>query len=69
MPRKVQPQASPWFRRFMILTGLLILISAILAFSALRKNDYAAAFPLFIGIMILLVFEVVLMVLHNRSRI
>jgi FtsH-binding integral membrane protein len=67
MPRNVQ-QPTPWFRRFMVVTGLVILICAVIAFNALRQSNFAVAFPLFVGIVILIGFEVVLMFLHNRTR-
>ena len=67
MPRKVQNQPSRWPRRFMFITAFIIFVVAITAFSALSRNDFALAFPLFISIVVLLGFEVVLMFLHNRA--
>jgi len=67
MPRKIRSQPSRWPRRFMFLTGFIIFVVTIIAFSAMSRNDFALAFPLFISIVVLLGFEVVLMVLHNRA--
>ncbi len=67
MPRKIPNPPSRWPRRFMILTGLVIFVVAIMAFSALTRSDFALAFPLFISIVALLGFEVVLLFLHNRA--
>ena len=67
MPRKIRSQPSHWPRRFMFLTGFIIFVVAIIAFSAMNRNDFALAFPLFISIVVLLGFEVVLMFLHNRA--
>ncbi len=69
MPRNVQQQPSPWFRRFMILTGIVIVVCTVMVFTALTQQNYSVAFPLLVGILVLLAFEVVLLMLHNRSRI
>ncbi len=68
MPRNIQPP-SPWFRRFMILTGIIILVCTVMVFTTLIQGNYSVAFPLLVGILVLLAFEVLLMALHNRSRI
>ena len=68
MPRNIPHQPTPWFRRFMIVTGLIIVICTIIAFNAIRQSNLAVAFPVLLGILLLLIFEIVLMFLHNRTR-
>ena len=65
MPRDVQ-RRSPWPRRFMILTALVIFIVAIVAFVAMSKGNFGLASPLFMSIVVLMLFEFVLMYLGNR---
>ncbi len=62
--------ASPWPFRFMILTGVVIIAFAAVAFGALMQSEpnFGLAFPLFAGIVALILFEVVLMVINNRQQ-
>lgn len=66
MARKVR-QKSPWFRRFMVITALIIVIVAIVGFSALSKQNFALAFPLFVTAVVLMIFEFILMFFNNRQ--
>lgn len=66
MPRNIDHGPSVWFRRFMILTAVVICGVAIMAFIAMSRSNFALAFPLFVSVVILLGVEVVLMILHNR---
>ena len=69
MTRKHSRVAPRWPRLFMILTAIIIIIMAIVAFSALFQTpaNFALAFPLFWGVVILLLFEFLLMYLANRA--
>jgi hypothetical protein len=65
MPRNVS-NSPIWPRRFMAMTAIIIAIVALLGFNALSKQNFTLAFPLFAGVVALLLFEVVLMYLQNR---
>lgn len=68
MARRTSQRPSAWPRRFMLLTGLVLLVVCIIAFRALGQGDIALAFPLFVGCLMLLVFEIGLLILDNRLR-
>ena len=66
MSRRVQ--RSPWPRRFLLLGGITIIIVAVVAFSALQRQNLGLAFGMFIGVVALLVFELIVFVIDSRQR-
>lgn len=61
-------QRSLWPRRFMIMTAVIAVIVALVGFSAMSQSKYELAFPLFLTVVILVLFEIFLMVLNNRQQ-
>lgn len=66
MPRQVR-RRSPWPRRFMMMTAILAVVIGALGFGAMSKQNFALAFPLFITVVVLILFEIVLMAINNRQ--
>ena len=66
MSRRVQ--RSPWPRRFLLLGGITIIVVAVQAFSALRRQDLGQASAMFFGVVGLLVFEMIVFIIHNRQQ-
>lgn len=60
--------ATRWPIYFMVFTALVILVFMVVGFSALGDNNLALAFPIFGGIVALLLFEIVLFIIYNRLQ-
>ncbi len=60
------PKPSLWPRRFMYLTGLIMVVFFIVAVRGLYSGNFALAFPMFAGLTGLMLFMIILLFLHNR---
>ena len=61
-------QRSLWPRRFMIMTAVIAVIVALVGFSAMSQQKFELAFPLFMTVVVLVVFELLLIVINNRQQ-
>ncbi|MFD3166705.1 hypothetical protein [Herpetosiphon sp. NSE202] len=62
------PKPSPWPRRFMYITGIVMVIFFAVALNGLYSGNFALAFPMFAGLTGLMLFMIILLFLHNRMN-
>ena len=50
----------------MYITGIVMVIFFVVAVTGLYSNNFALAFPMFVGLTALMLFMIILLFLHNR---